>query len=221
MVRPSPFFSSFTVECVSWYWVGRSDWKKKKKLKKKSQEVDSRPWYPRTTLKVNIHIFGLTKCTIYCEKCSCFCSCFSLCCYYAHFSDLRIISSEKWFIYVVTFYFFLENAKNLVGRTTVNGEKKEDGVSVQRWRFPEQQLSANFRARDWGENPGPRSARLKLNSRNSPLTRTRFCTISYSYSAKTANIICLCGFKVTERNGASLRKDVKNKKLDWNDAPTL
>ena len=24
-----PFFSSFTVECVSWYWVGRSDWKKK------------------------------------------------------------------------------------------------------------------------------------------------------------------------------------------------
>ena len=27
-----------------------------------------RPWYPRTTLKVNIHIFGLTKCTIYCKK---------------------------------------------------------------------------------------------------------------------------------------------------------
>ena len=36
--------------------------------KKKSQEVDSRPWYPRTTLKVNIHIFGLTKYTIYCKK---------------------------------------------------------------------------------------------------------------------------------------------------------
>ena len=33
-----------------------------------------------------------------------------------------------------------------VGWTTVNGEKKEDGLSVQRWRFPEpeQQLSANF-----------------------------------------------------------------------------
>ena len=33
--RPSPFFPSLTVECVSWYWVGRSDWKKK--TKKKSQ----------------------------------------------------------------------------------------------------------------------------------------------------------------------------------------
>ena len=30
---------------------------------------------------------GLTKCTIYWRKCYCFCSCFSLCCYYAHFSD--------------------------------------------------------------------------------------------------------------------------------------
>ena len=61
---------------------------KKKNLKKNHKKSrNSGPWYPRTTLKVNIHIFGLTKCTIYCEKCSCFCSCFSLCCYYAHFSD--------------------------------------------------------------------------------------------------------------------------------------
>ena len=35
-LRPSPFFFSFSVECVSWYWsVGL----KKKKLEKKSQEV--------------------------------------------------------------------------------------------------------------------------------------------------------------------------------------
>ena len=34
------------------------------------------------TFKVNIYIFGLTKCTIYCKKCSCCCSSFSLCCYY-------------------------------------------------------------------------------------------------------------------------------------------
>ena len=27
-----------------------------------------RPCYPRMTFKVNIYIFGLTKCTIYCEK---------------------------------------------------------------------------------------------------------------------------------------------------------
>ena len=88
-IRPSPFFSfsSFTVECVSLYWVGRSDWKKKPKKTNYKKSRNSRPWYPRTTLKVNIHIFVLTKCTIYCEKCSCFCPCFSLGCYYAHFSD--------------------------------------------------------------------------------------------------------------------------------------
>ena len=67
--------------------VGRIEKKNLKKNHKKSR--NSRPRYPRTTLKVNIHIFGLTKCTIYCEKCSCFCSCFSLCCYYAHFSDKK------------------------------------------------------------------------------------------------------------------------------------
>ena len=71
--------------------VGRIE--KKKKLKKKSQEV-SEQQAPRTTLKVNIHIFGLTKCTIYCEKSSCFCSWFSLCCYYAHFSDLGPVYME-------------------------------------------------------------------------------------------------------------------------------
>ena len=32
------FFFSFSVECVSWYWVDRSDWKKPKK-QKNSQEV--------------------------------------------------------------------------------------------------------------------------------------------------------------------------------------
>ena len=39
------------------------------------------------------------------------------------FQIKTIISSEKWCNYVVTFFFF-ENAKNWVGRTTVNGEKK-------------------------------------------------------------------------------------------------
>ena len=83
---------------------GRSDWKKKKNHKKSR---NSRPSYPRTTLKVNIHIFWLTKCTIYCEKCSCFCFCFSLCCLtMLIFQIKRIISSEKWCNYVVTFFFF-------------------------------------------------------------------------------------------------------------------
>ena len=36
------------------------------------------------------------------------------------FQIKRIISSEKWFNYVVTFW---------VGRTMLNGEKKEDGLT--------------------------------------------------------------------------------------------
>ena len=43
----------------------------------------------------------------------------------------RIISSEKWCNYVVTFFFFfffLKLPKIWIGRTTVNGEKKEDGL---------------------------------------------------------------------------------------------
>ena len=64
--------------------------KKKPKKQNHKKSRNRRPWYPRTTLKVNIHIFGLTKCTIYCKKCSCLCSCFSLCCYYAHFAAILI-----------------------------------------------------------------------------------------------------------------------------------
>ena len=48
--------------------VGRSDWKKKPKKQNHKKSRNRRPWYPRTTLKVNIHIFGLTKYTIYCKK---------------------------------------------------------------------------------------------------------------------------------------------------------
>ena len=45
----------------------------------------------------------------------------------------RIISSEKWLNYVVTFFsffFFLKMPKIWVGRTTLNGEKTEDGLIV-------------------------------------------------------------------------------------------
>ena len=45
------------------------------------------------------------------------------------FQIKRIISSEKWCNYVL-FFFFLKMAKIWVGRTTVNGEKEEDGHMV-------------------------------------------------------------------------------------------
>ena len=42
---PIPPFFFVYVECVSWYWVGRSDWKKI--IKKKKEEIsDSEAWYP-------------------------------------------------------------------------------------------------------------------------------------------------------------------------------
>ena len=54
-----PPFLSFSVECVSWYWVGQSDWKKNlKKISRSLRILNRRPWYPRMTLKVNIHILG-------------------------------------------------------------------------------------------------------------------------------------------------------------------
>ena len=102
---------------------------KKKKNHKKSR--NSRPWYARKTLKVNVHIFGLKKCTIYWEKCSCFCSCFSLCCLTMLIVQIkRIISSEKWCNYVVTFFFFfLENGKNL-GRLDDGKWRKKRGCNT-------------------------------------------------------------------------------------------
>ena len=131
--------------------LGRSVGLKKKNLKQKQNKKsrNRRPWYPGMTLKVNIYIFGLTKCTIYCKKCSCCFSCFfphyfnnnnfiylfylfisiALLSYVQYFILIfqikKIISSEKWFNYVVTSlcFFFLKMTKIWVSWTTLNGEK--------------------------------------------------------------------------------------------------
>ena len=44
------------------------------------------------------------------------------------FQIKRITSSEKWFNYIVTSFFFLKMPKIWVGQTTLNGERKEDGL---------------------------------------------------------------------------------------------
>ena len=49
---------------------------------------------------------------------------FFLCCYYAHFQIKGIISSEKWFNYVVPVFFILKMPKIWVGQTMLNGETK-------------------------------------------------------------------------------------------------
>ena len=49
----------------------------------------------------------------------------------------RIISSdEKWFNYIVTFFFW-KMPKNWVGQTTLKGEKKEDGLKDKKYYFRE------------------------------------------------------------------------------------
>ena len=78
ILRPSPLFCLASNAFPDVGSVGRIKKKKKKKLKKNhNKSRNRRPWYPRMTLKVNIYIFGLTKCTIYCKKCSCFSLCYA------------------------------------------------------------------------------------------------------------------------------------------------
>ena len=127
--RPPPFFFSISVECICWYWVGGSDWKKKKTYKKNHKKFrNRRPWYPGTTFKVNFHIIGLTKCTICCKNYSCF----SLCCYYDHFSDrIKELFQVKNGL-TTSLLFFWKMPKIWVGRTTLNGEKKRLALSFRR-----------------------------------------------------------------------------------------
>ena len=150
VLRPSPFFLSLPSNAFPDIGsVGRIETKNLKKNNKKSR--NSRPWYPRMTLKVNIHIFGLTKCTIYCEKCSCFCPCFSLCCYYAHFSDWKKKFQVKNSV-TTSLLFFLKNAKNLGRSDDGKRWKKEDGLMqkeqislrVQRKSFLQLAIRANW-----------------------------------------------------------------------------
>ena len=111
--------------------VGQSDWKKKhlpKKNHKKSR--NRRPWYPGTTLKVNFHITGLTKCTICCKKCSCF----SPCCYYDNFSDrLKELLFQVKNGLTTWLLFFCENAKNL-GRS-------DDAKRRKKRRWPKAEIN--------------------------------------------------------------------------------
>ena len=62
-----------------------------------------------------------------------------LCCYYAVtmliFQIERIISSEKWFNYAITF--FLKMPKIWLSQTKLNGEKKEDGLKDKKYYFRE------------------------------------------------------------------------------------
>ena len=80
------------------------------------------------TLKVNICIFGSTKCIYYAVKnVPVFVPVFLYAVTMLIFQIKRIISREKWFNNVVTiFFFFFENAKTL-GRSDDAKRRKKRG----------------------------------------------------------------------------------------------
>ena len=107
--------------------LGRSVGLKKKTFKnnhKKSR--NRRPGYPGTTLKVNIHIIGLINLQFAVKNVPVFLYAVTM----IIFRWIkRIIPSEKWFNYVITF-FFLKMPKTWVGRMMLNRGKKEDGLRL-------------------------------------------------------------------------------------------
>ena len=105
-----PFFS-FRVKWRFLILVQSVGLTKKKKLKKNNKKSrNRRPWYTRMTLQVNIHIFGLTKCTIYYKKCTCFFSMLLLC---SFFRLKELFQVKNGLTTSVFCKFFCENAKNL------------------------------------------------------------------------------------------------------------
>ena len=60
------------------------------------------------------------------------CSCFSLCCYYDHFSDRlkELFQLKNGLTTSLLGFFFLENAKNLGRSDDAKRRKKEDGLNL-------------------------------------------------------------------------------------------
>ena len=118
LIRTIPFFFRLASNALT--DVGSVGLKKKRKLKKITSSLGiGGPGTPGVTLKVNIHILGLTKCTIYCNKKK-FLFCFLF------FSMLLLCSCFR-----LKELFQVKNslttsllAKTWVGRTTLNGEKR-------------------------------------------------------------------------------------------------
>ena len=122
-----PFF--FVQRRMRFLILGRSVELKKKPTKNQERSRNRRPWYPRMTLKVNIYMFGLTKCTIYCKKCSYFCSCFSLHCILCSFFRLKELFQVKNALTtsLLLLLLFLKMPKIWAARDDAKRRKKKEG----------------------------------------------------------------------------------------------
>ena len=84
--------------------------------KNHTKSRNRRPWYPRITLKVNIHIFGLTKCTIQCKNVLVFVPVFLYTVSMLISQIKRIISSENGLTTSLLFFFGKCQKSGSVGR---------------------------------------------------------------------------------------------------------
>ena len=125
-LRPSPFFFSFTIECISWHWVSRSDIEKKKPKKKKitrSLGIGG-PNTPGRCQKLTFTYLDEKNAQHTVKNVPVFVPVFLYAVTMLIFQIKRIISSKKR----LNFFFLLKMPKIWVSRMTVNGEKKGDGL---------------------------------------------------------------------------------------------
>ena len=73
-----------------------------------------------------VRILGIM---LFCKKCYCLSSCFSLCCYYAHFFRLKELFQVKNGL-TTSLRFFYENAKNLARSDDAKRKKKQHGLTT-------------------------------------------------------------------------------------------
>ena len=122
-----PIFFSFTVKCVSWHWVGLSDWKKKTKKKITRSFGIVGPGTPGRRQKLTFTYLDEQNAQHTVKNVPVFVPVFLYPVTMLNFRMKRIISSEKRLNSAVAL-FVLKMPKIWVGRTTVNWRKKGDGL---------------------------------------------------------------------------------------------
>ena len=117
------FFFSFTVECVSLYWVG---W----------LESESEAWYPSIIVMESGNNKTWTQ-NQYGGNVGGCCSKIKTA-WEKRINHRNSYAPLKWLKNVINFFFFFENAKIWVARTTLNGEKKGDGLTGKKCQIESQ-----------------------------------------------------------------------------------